>query len=55
MATAKTKTTTKKTAKNKVAPKEKLSKLGQWRRAHPEGAIEVIDPAVLYGLSIYEI
>jgi hypothetical protein len=52
---ATTKKTTKKTGNNKPATKEKLSKAAQWRRANPNGIMEVNDPAVLYGLSVYEI
>jgi hypothetical protein len=50
-----TKKTTKRTGQNKAEPQKKLSKLGEWRRAHPEGIMVVNDPAVLHGLSIYEI
>jgi hypothetical protein len=42
-------------AKSKAEHREKLSKAGAWRKAHPEGIITVNDPAVLYGLSVYEI
>ena len=50
-----TKKTTKRTGQNKAEPQKKLSKLGEWRRAHPEGIMVVNDPSVLHGLSVYEI
>lgn len=54
MATA-TKKTTKRTGQKKAEPQKKLSKLGEWMRAHPEGIMTVNDPAVLHGLNVYEI
>jgi hypothetical protein len=52
-------TTTKKTAKrteqNKAENPKKLSKLGEWMRAHPKGDMIINDERVLYGATIYEV
>jgi hypothetical protein len=47
---ATTKTTPKKTAKEKKAPKEKLSKAAQWMLANPDRSKDVIiyDKSILY-------
>ena len=50
-----TKKTTNNTERNNIEKPKKLSKLGQWRRDNPEGIMIVKDPAVLHGLSVYEI
>jgi hypothetical protein len=38
-----TKNTTKKTAEKKTAKPKKLSKVGKWMRAHPEGLGGYVD------------
>jgi hypothetical protein len=52
------KTATKKTVlkiAGGITKPKKLSKLGEWRKANPEGIMIVNDSAVLHGLSVYEI